>query len=102
MRNGAAALVEELYALAGVAAVHLGVARPEFSSVKTRETELRPKMSEKSFDAVLVVEGNGRGALETITNEMERAVIQSSCGLLNPHTQVYEMAYQLTDKDLAG
>lgn len=47
-------------------AVHLGVARPNYSGAPTKETELRPKMNEAAFDFVVIVESYGIRELEQL------------------------------------
>jgi hypothetical protein len=101
LRGGAAALADSLLAITGVCCAHVAMARPEVSGVRTRETELRPEMSEKAFDALVLVEGSGRPELEAVVGEIEPAIAQSGCGLGNPATQVYNLAYQLSAPDLS-
>jgi hypothetical protein len=49
LRARADALAESLLAIKGVCCAHVALARAEVSGVRTRETELRPEMSEKSL-----------------------------------------------------
>lgn len=91
----AGALAEALLALRGVACAHVGLARSEVSGVRTRETELRPGMKEREFDVVVLVEGSGQPELEAIVGEIEAVVTGAGCGLTNPQTVVYALAYQL-------
>ncbi|MGV6875020.1 hypothetical protein ACUSIJ_20300 [Pseudochelatococcus sp. B33] len=99
LRDKAQGLVDEVLALPGVACVHLGVARSEVSGVRTRETELRQAMSEKGFDAVLLVEGSSRAGLEAALPAIERLGI--ACGVLgSPAGLIYETAFSLTSEDM--
>lgn len=93
------ALVEAILALPGICCVHLGAARREVSGVRTRETELRSAMSEREFDAVILIEGASRAGVEGAVTEAER--LATATGLLaNPASAVYETAYTLTDDDM--
>jgi hypothetical protein len=100
LRSGATALAQTLLGITGACGAHIGLARTEVSGVKTRETELRPDMNEKEFDAVVLVEGSGRPELEAVAGEIEAAISASGCGLVNPATLVYDLAYQLSAEDL--
>lgn len=97
---GAQALVEELLGLTAASGVHLGLAKTEVSGVKTRETELRPGMSEKEFDAIILVEGSGVPELIAAVPDYLEAIAASPCGLSNPETIVYNLAYQLSAQDM--
>lgn len=92
-------LVARVLALRGVCAVHLGLARAEIAAVRTRETELRSRMSEKSFDAVLLIEGSSRAGLDAATREAELMALATS-SLTAPAGLVYETAYSLTAEDM--
>lgn len=97
---GAEALAEALLAVPGVCAAHVGLARPEVSGVRTKETELRPEMAEQGFDAVILVEGSGKPELDAATEAMERIIADCGLGLVRPGIQVYWLAYQLTADDM--
>jgi hypothetical protein len=102
LRLGADALAEALLAITGVCCSHVALARAAVSDVRTRETELRPAMAERAFDALVLVEGNGRPQLEAATPQIERTIAQSGCGLTRPVTLVHNLAYQLGRADLAN
>lgn len=89
-----AARVEALLALPGVSSVHVGVARPEASSIPTSETALRPVMQERSFDLVVIAEGIGRGELRRAEPAMT-AQLGSVAGLRPQGADLYELAYLL-------
>ncbi len=101
LRAGADALAESLLAIKGVCCAHVALARAEVSGVRTRETELRPDMSERAFDALVLAEGSGRPELEAVVGDIERAIALSGCGVGNPATLVYNLAYQLSASDLS-
>ena len=100
LRAGAGALAERLLALKGVCCAHVGLARPEVSGVHTKETELRPEMSERSFDAIIIVEGSGKPELDGAVSELEAIIATSGLGLSNPFSHVYWLAYELTADDM--
>ena len=95
LRAGARRLAEVLHRVRGVCAAHIGLAQREVSSTKTRETELRPGMQEKDFDAVVLVEGSELAQLQQSAQELELLIAASDCGIGNPQTIVYRLAYQL-------
>lgn len=101
LRGGAERLASALLKITGVCGAHVALARAEVSGVRTRETELRPEMSERTFDALVLVEGSGRPELEAVLGEIERTVASSGCGLSNPASLVHNLAYQLSARDLA-
>ena len=76
-----------------VTAVHVALARPEFSGGRTRETELRPTMSEAPFDIVVMVEGIGLGELSHESAAL--AEILGTAGLRKLIAQCYDVAYVL-------
>lgn len=98
----AATLSQSLLAVTGAGGAHIGLARREISGVKTRETELRPGMSEKEFDAIVLVEGSGLPELEASVADMEAVIAASGAGIGAPATIVYNLAYQLTAIDMAN
>lgn len=63
VRAGAADLASSLLAVRGVCCAHVAVACPELASQRTRETEIRPEMRERGFDALVLLEGSGRPEL---------------------------------------
>jgi hypothetical protein len=99
LMEGAQPLVEQLLAVRAACCVHLGVARDEISSIKTRETELRPVMHERAFDALILVEGSGLPELLASIGKFEKIIDDAGLGLSNPQTIVYNLAYQLSGSD---
>ena len=93
-RAAAPALSEALMALPGVCGVHIAVARPQYSDVRTTETELRPEMRERAFDWVILVEGVGQRELQGLIGDMESAVAAS--GVREARTDVYDIAFLLS------
>lgn len=102
IRANAGKLCDALLEVSGACGSHVGLARREISGVKTRETELRPGMAEKEFDAIVLVEGSGVPELLASVGDIESAIAASGCGVGAPATIVYHLAYQLTATDMAG
>ncbi|MFH5776267.1 hypothetical protein ACHFJ0_18670 [Paracoccus sp. NGMCC 1.201697] len=102
LEQGAAQpLVDAILSLPGVAAVHLGVARAEVSSVRTRETEIRSEMAEKGFDAVLLVEGSSRPGLVASVGRARDLALQTGL-LTGAEINLYDVAFTLTSEDMEG
>jgi hypothetical protein len=78
--------------LEGVTGVHVGVADPSVSRVKTSESELRRMTGEEVFDAVVLVDGIGRRELERALPEIEAQL----AGIGQRAAAVYDLAYLLT------
>ena len=97
---GGQKLVDGLLDITAACGAHLGLAKTEVSGVKTRETELRPGMKEKEFDAVVLIEGSGLPELEASVPYYLEAIAASSCGLGDPAVIVYNLAYQLSAADM--
>jgi hypothetical protein len=95
LREDSGALTQQILALDGVSSVHIGVARPEATSFKTRETELRGTTRDGVFDAVVVVDGIGRRELEAVMPRI--AAILDARGWKAPagEAAVYDMAFAL-------
>jgi len=87
------AVVDQVMEIPEVSAAHIGVARPEYSDIPTRETELRPRMQESPFDMVLVVEGIGLTELTRVDADISAKVVAT--GLTGIKSHVYDMAYLL-------
>ncbi|MGH1361898.1 MAG: hypothetical protein ACRBC3_24325 [Burkholderiaceae bacterium] len=101
-QKAAQALADKLLQITAACSVSIGLARPEVSGVKTRETELRPGMNEPEFDAVVLIEGSGEPELQASLTAFEAAIADSRCGLVHPASIVYHLAYQLTADNLRG
>ncbi|MEK9776819.1 MAG: hypothetical protein VW339_11880 [Quisquiliibacterium sp.] len=99
LRAGAQRLAEVLLRIRGACAAHVGLARREISSTKTRETELRPGMQEPEFDALVLLEGSELSQLDQALPEIDLMIAASGCGIGNPQTVVYRLAYQLAGLD---
>jgi hypothetical protein len=93
-------LAHRIAALDGVVGVHLGVAAPDTTRVKTRETELRAATGEEVFDAVVMVDGTGRRELEAIMPTV-REMLREAVQIRSEQSAVYDLAYLLTAEDVA-
>lgn len=76
-----------------VTAVHVAVARPDFSSQRTTETALRPPMNERPFDLVVVAESVGLMEVERDAGQITATL--ASTGLTDILTQCYDNAFTL-------
>lgn len=95
LRADAAALSAEIMKLDGVASVHIAVARPEITSAKTRETELRGTTRDGVFDAVVIVDGIGRREVEAIMPKVTAILAARGWTAPPADTAVYDMAFAL-------
>lgn len=102
VQKHASVVARNCLALPGVCGVHFGVAVREVSDIRTRETELRPEVSEPDFNAVFVIEGSQQGDLENVLPSAEKAIVESGCGLVVQKSDVYLLAHQLTSAQAAG
>jgi hypothetical protein len=93
-------LAHRIAALDGVCGVHLGVAAPQTTRVKTRESELRAATGEDVFDAVVLVDGIGRRELNGVMAEIDN-LLDSTLSATARQTAVYDLAYLLTAQDVA-
>jgi hypothetical protein len=96
-----AGLAEQVGALDGVTGVHIGVADPSITSVRTAETELKKQAGEAVFDGVVLVEGIGRAELEAIAARVT-GLLTPACGVARAESAVYDLAYLLTPEQVAG
>lgn len=81
-----------------VTAVHVAVARPDYSGGHTREIELRPQMHEAAFDIVVMVEGVGLRELDAEASALGSSF--ADVGLRGVIAQCYDVAYVL-QRDVA-
>jgi hypothetical protein len=93
-------LAYRIAVLDGVTGAHFGVASPATSRVKTRETELRTATGEEVFDAVVMVDGTGRGEVEAALPAIH-ALLREAAEIAAEQSAVYDLAYLLTAEDVA-
>jgi len=94
------ALAGELMAHHGVTSVHVGRADPTVTSTPTKESELRPLAGAGVFDAVVLVDGIGRGELERVRPEIEASVSSAAGEAASTASAVYDLAYLLTSEEV--
>ncbi len=82
---------------ADVCGVHVGGARPAFSSQKTSETQLRPPMDEAPFDLVVIVDTIGLAEAEAMQGAAEQAI--TAAGFGDQVVHAYGVAYTLGRRD---
>jgi hypothetical protein len=92
------ALVHEIMPLDGVTSVHVGYADPTVTRVQTKESALRKLTGEEVFDAVVMVDGIGRPALERALPAIE-ARLALAAGVASKASAVYDLAYLLAAGD---
>jgi hypothetical protein len=93
-------LAHRIAAVAGVVGAHLGVAAPDTTRVKTRETELRADTGEDIFDAVVMVDGVGRREVEAAMPAVHD-LLRDALTIKSEQSAVYDLAYLLTAEDVA-
>jgi len=93
-------LAHAIAAIDGVVGAHLGVAAPDTTRVKTRETELRADTGEDIFDAVVLIDGVGRRELEAAMPKVH-AALKDALQIASEQSAIYDLAYLLTAEDVA-
>jgi hypothetical protein len=93
-------LAHRFGAIDGITGAHFGVAAPETTRIKTRETELRSRTGEDVFDAVIMIEGIGRHEVEAAMTTV-RGLVAGSFSVTAELSAVYDLAYMLTALDVA-
>jgi hypothetical protein len=89
----------QFVALDGVSGAHFGVAAPQITGVKTRETELRASTVEDVFDAVVLIDGVGRRELEPLLPQVS-SLLNEVLPIQSEQVGIYDLAYMLTSADL--
>ena len=84
--------------LDGVSSVHIGVARLDVSSARTRETELRGSVPERAFDAAFLVDGSSRREIVAASGDILRILAASSWQPKAEEIAVYDLSYALDAK----
>jgi hypothetical protein len=93
-------LAHRIALLDGVCGTHLGVAAPQTTRVKTRESELRASTGEDVFDAVVLVDGVGRRELTRVLPDVQK-LLHAALTITSHEAGVYDLAYLLTAADVA-
>jgi hypothetical protein len=93
-------LAHRFAAIDGITGAHFGVAAPDTTRVKTRETELRSQTGEDVFDALVMVEGIGRREVEAALPSI-RPLLGEVLIITSEISAVYDLAYLLTAEDVA-
>jgi hypothetical protein len=94
-RSEAAYLAEEFLRLPGIVAAHLGSTTAEWAYLDTAESTLRTTTGANEFDAVIMVEGIGRGEVEAARRTIESRV-GAFPGIKITGSAIYDLAYLLT------
>jgi hypothetical protein len=93
-------LAHRIALLDGVCGAHLGVAAPQTTRVKTRESELRASTGEDVFDAVVLVDGVGRRELRRALPDVQK-LLDAALTITSHQAGIYDLAYLLTAEDVA-
>jgi hypothetical protein len=93
-------LAHRIALLDGVCGAHLGVAAPQTTRIKTRETELRASTGEDVFDAVVLVDGVGRRELTRVLPEVQK-LLDAALTITSHLAGIYDLAYLLISEDVA-
>jgi hypothetical protein len=92
-------LAHRIAVLDGVCGVHLGVAAPQTTRARTRESELRASTGEDVFDAVVLVDGVGRRELDQVLSDVKK-LLDTELDTTAAQSAIYDLAYLLTAEDL--
>jgi hypothetical protein len=95
LRAQARPMADKLMKTDGVSSVHFGLARPEVSGAKTRETELRGMTQDGRFDAVALIDGLGRRELEAARPAIESVLDQHGWKVSPQDVALYDNAFTL-------
>lgn len=95
LRADAEGLTGQVMALDGISSFHIGVARPDVTSAKTRETELRGMSRDGVFDAVVLVDGIGRREVEAVMSRIVSILDAKGWTVPEADSAVYDMAFML-------
>jgi hypothetical protein len=90
----AAAVVRALRAAPAISAAHVGLARPDITSYRTAETELRPAGQEAGFDALVLAEGVRHAQLAAILPEFTE-YLAAMLGVAFVQSDVYDLSYSV-------
>jgi hypothetical protein len=82
----------------GITSLHVGIADPSLTGTPTAESALRHLTAEDVFDAVVLVDGIGRGEVERALPSIERA-LAPALGEASTTSAVYDLAYALASEE---
>jgi hypothetical protein len=91
-------IVEAIAELDGIASAHLGVARLDVTSARTREADLRGSVPERAFDAAILVDGSSRREIAAASGDLLRILAASSWEPKPEEIAVYDLSYALNAK----
>lgn len=95
LRAAAPAIADAIMQIDGISSIHVGVARPEVTGAKTKETELRGTNQDGRFDAVVIVDGVGRREVEAALPRIMDVLRGKGVSIQAGDAAVYDMAYAL-------
>lgn len=83
----------------GVTSVHVGIAEPSVTRMRTAESALRQLTGEDVFDAVVLVDGIGRDEVERALPSIAEA-FAPALGEGSTTSAVYDLAYALASEEV--
>jgi hypothetical protein len=95
LRAQARAMAEAMMQADGVSSAHFGIARPQVSGVKTKETELRGMTQDGRFDAVALIDGLGRRELAAAHPAIENVLNRHGWKVPPQDVAIYDNAFTL-------
>jgi hypothetical protein len=95
LRRAARLIAEDIMVLGGVSSVHIGLARPESTGAKTKETELRGTTQDGLFDAAVLVDGIGRSELEVALPAISGTLAKHALRPAPEDVAIYDLAFAL-------
>ncbi len=95
----AAPLVRDLRACRPVVAGHVARARPDITSYRTAEADLRPAGEEAGFDALVLAEGIGHAALAAVMPALTER-LSDIPGVTGVQDAIYDLSFRLAAGDL--
>jgi hypothetical protein len=99
LARASAQLAADALAHHGITSVHVGIAEPSVTRAPTAESALRELTGEDVFDAVVLVDGIGRGEVERALPSIEEA-LAPALGEASTTSAVYVLAYALTAEEV--
>jgi hypothetical protein len=96
LRRAAPLIAKDIMVLDGVSSVHIGLARPESTGAKTKETELRGGSAQDGlFNAAVLVDGIGRTELQTALPAISGALAKHALRPPPEDVAIYDLAFAL-------
>jgi len=95
LRRAAPRIAEDIMDFGAVSSVHIGLARPESTGAKTKETELRGTTQDALFDAAVLVDGIGRSELAAALPAISGTLAKHALRPAPDDVAIYDLAFAL-------